>query len=92
MGYIYKIINKITNIAILSNSDNDIQPVIHIRFNGKDVDKVKDPFNRETINDFIGHIIDKFKLKGIGALAAPFLKKAFAKLAADAEVGLRKVL
>ena len=34
----------------------------------------------------------RFKLKGIGALAAPFLKKAFAKLAADAEVGLRKVL
>jgi len=60
-----RVINKITNIAILSNSDNDIQPVIHIRFNGKDVDKVKDPFNRETINDFIDHIIDKFKLKGI---------------------------
>jgi len=58
-----RIINKITNIAILSNSDNDIQPVIHIRFNVRDVDK--DPFNRETINEFIDHIIDKFKLKGI---------------------------
>jgi DNA-directed RNA polymerase II subunit RPB1 len=59
-----KVINKITNIAILSNSDNDIQPVIHIRFNVRDVDKVKDPFNRETINELIDHIIDKFKLKG----------------------------
>ena len=37
-----KVINKITNLAILSNSDNDIQPVIHIRFNARDVDKVKD--------------------------------------------------
>jgi len=34
----------------------------------------------------------KFKFKGIAKVAAPFLKKAFAKLASDAEVGLRKVL
>jgi DNA-directed RNA polymerase II subunit RPB1 len=60
-----RVINKITNIAILSNSDNDIQPIIHIRFNVRDVDKVKDQFNRETLNEFIEHIIDKFKLKGI---------------------------
>ena len=60
-----KVINKITNLAILSNSDNDIQPVIHIRFNVRDTDKVRDPFNRETVNEFIEHIIDKFKLKGI---------------------------
>lgn len=34
----------------------------------------------------------RFKFKGVAKIAAPFLKKAFAKLAADAEVGLRKVL
>jgi hypothetical protein len=34
----------------------------------------------------------KFKLKGIASLATPFLRKAFNKLAKDAEVGLRKVL
>ena len=34
----------------------------------------------------------RFKFKGIAKLAAPFLKSAFAKLATDAEVGLRKVL
>jgi hypothetical protein len=34
----------------------------------------------------------RFKFKGIAKVAAPFLKKAFAKLAADAEIGLRKVL
>ena len=60
-----KVLNKITNLCILSNSDNDAQPVIHIRFNAKDTDKIKDPFNRETINEFIEHIIDNFKLKGI---------------------------
>lgn len=59
------VINKITSIAILSNTDNDVQPVIHIRFNVKDVDRIKDPFNRETLIEFIDHIIDKFKLKGI---------------------------
>ena len=34
----------------------------------------------------------RFKLKGIGNLVAPLLKKAFNKLAEDAKVGLRKVL
>lgn len=34
----------------------------------------------------------KFTFKGIAKIAAPFLKKAFSKLASDAEVGLRKVL
>ena len=34
----------------------------------------------------------RFTFKGIAKIAAPFLKKAFAKFAADAEVGLRKVL
>ena len=34
----------------------------------------------------------RFTFKGFAKIAAPFLKKAFAKLAADAETGLRKVL
>lgn len=63
-----KIINKITSLAILSNTDSSKQPVIHIRFNVKDVDKVRDPFNTETLNGFIDHIIDKFKLKGIDGI------------------------
>ena len=60
-----KVLQKITSIAVMSNSDNDLQPVIHIRFNCKDVDKVKDPFETETLISFIDNIIDKFKLKGI---------------------------
>jgi DNA-directed RNA polymerase II subunit RPB1 len=64
-----KVINKITNIAVLSNTDNDLQPVIHIRFNVKDVDKTRDPFNREMLNEFIDQIIDKFKLKGIESIS-----------------------
>ena len=60
-----RVLHKITSLAILSNSDSDMQPVIHIRFNVKDVDKVKDPFNTETLNSFIDNIVDKFKLKGI---------------------------
>jgi len=69
-----KIFNKITQIAVLSNSDNDRQPVVHIRFSVKDGDrdmkdgKDKNHFGLETINDFIDHIIDKFKLKGIDSI------------------------
>ena len=60
-----KVINKITQLAVLSNSDNDVQPYVHIRFNVKDADKDKDQFGLETINNFVDFIIDKFKLKGI---------------------------
>ncbi len=64
-----RIINKITSIAVLSNTDNDAQPVIHLRFNVKDVDKQKDPFNREMLNEFIDQIIDRFKMKGIESIS-----------------------
>ena len=63
-----KVINKITQLAVLSNSDNDTNSIIHIRFNVKDADKEKDKFNLETINSFIDIIVDKFKLKGIGSV------------------------
>jgi len=64
-----RVINKITNLSVLSNTDNDLKPVIHIRFNVKDTDKVKDPFNREMLNEFIDQIIDKFKIKGIDSIS-----------------------
>jgi DNA-directed RNA polymerase beta' subunit len=60
-----KVITKITQIAVLSNTDNDKVPVVHIRFNVKDADKDKDKFNLSTIDNFIDHIVDVFKLKGI---------------------------
>lgn len=62
------VINKITQLAVLSNSDNDNLPIIHIRFNVKDIDKDKDQFNLDTINIFIDYLIDKFKLKGINSI------------------------
>lgn len=58
-----RVMNKITSLAVLANSDNDIEQIIHIRFNAKDNDK--DKFDLNTINDFIEHVLDKFKLKGI---------------------------
>lgn len=63
-----KILNKIVQIAVLSNTDNDVQPVLHIRFNVRDVDKEKDRFDSTTINGFIEFIVDKFKLKGISGI------------------------
>lgn len=65
-----KVMNKITQIAVLSNSDNDIEQIIHIRFNAKDNDK--DKFDKNTINDFIEYILDKFKLKGINDITDIF--------------------
>jgi DNA-directed RNA polymerase beta' subunit len=64
-----KVLNKITQIAVLSNSDNDKQPVIHLRFNVKDADRDKDKFDTNTIDNFIDFIIDKFKLKGIASIS-----------------------
>lgn len=67
------ILKKITSFAMLSNTDSDLQPIVHIRFNVKDLDKLDNKktalkgtpkFNRKTLNDFID-MIDKFKLKGV---------------------------
>jgi len=67
-----KIMNKITQLAILSNSDNDDQPVIHIRFNVKDIIKTNnkeiDEFNKNTLIQFVTVILDNFKLKGISRI------------------------
>lgn len=57
---------------MLSNTDNHPQPIVHIRFNVKDLDKSDNKkmsinslkFNRKTLIDFID-MIDKFKLKGV---------------------------
>ena len=40
------VIDKISQMAILSNSDNDVQPVIHIRFEMNN-------YEVNIINDFI---------------------------------------
>mgnify|MGYP000149051844 CR=1 FL=1 len=61
-----KVLNKINQLTILSNSDNDKQPVLHLRFNVKDGEK--DKFNMNTVDNFIDLIVDKFKLKGLNSI------------------------
>jgi DNA-directed RNA polymerase II subunit RPB1 len=61
-----KVLSKITQMAILSNTDNDKYPVIHIRFNAKDMEK--DNFDLTTIDNFIDYVLDPFKLKGINKI------------------------
>jgi DNA-directed RNA polymerase beta' subunit len=56
------ILEKITQCAVLSNSDNDKQPVLHIRFD-------MNQYDIKLINDFIVTIIDKFKLKGLNSIS-----------------------
>lgn len=71
------ILKKITSFAMLSNSDNDVKPIIHVRFNVKDLDKIEGKkgskssleFNRQTLIDFI-ELLDKFKLKGVEKIEA----------------------
>jgi DNA-directed RNA polymerase II subunit RPB1 len=55
------VLEKVTQIAILSNTDYDKVPIIHIRFDMID-------FNMTTLNDFIDHVVDRFKLKGIPSI------------------------
>ena len=53
-----KIIEKITHCAIISNNENDKEPIIHIRFDMTD-------YNYNTIVNFVDMFIDNFKLKGL---------------------------
>ena len=52
------ILEKITQCAILSNNNNDTDPIIHIRFD-------MSQFNFDTIVQFTDRFVDSFKLKGL---------------------------
>lgn len=63
-------LRKIPSIDIQSTSDNDPNPVIHIRFSTRDIEgdkKKRDPFNLETIDDFT-NLVENFKLKGVDGI------------------------
>ena len=53
-----KLLDKITQCAILTNNDNDRIPILHIRFDMTN-------FDYETIVGFVNMFVDEFKLKGI---------------------------
>ena len=53
-----KLLEQISYCAILSNNDNDIVPIIHIRFSMNKADY-------STITNFVDMCIDDIKLKGI---------------------------
>jgi DNA-directed RNA polymerase II subunit RPB1 len=62
------IFDKITQCAILSNTNNDDIPIIHIRFDMSEIDY-------STITEFIDTIVDKFKLKGITSITNSFVNE-----------------
>jgi DNA-directed RNA polymerase beta' subunit len=53
-----QLIDKITQISVQSNTDNDEIPVIHIRFDMTN-------FTQTTLIDFMDIFVDDFKLKGM---------------------------
>lgn len=52
------LLENVSSCAILSNTDNDKTPIIHIRFEMNE-------YSISTMRDFVDIIIDPFKLKGI---------------------------
>lgn len=52
------VLDKISQLAVISNTDNDVAPMIHIRFEMSEYDTV-------LIGQFIEQVVEKFKLKGI---------------------------
>lgn len=56
------VLNNITRCGIVSNSDNDEVPVLHIRF------EMAKP-TIDMINMFINDVIDNFKIKGLSGIS-----------------------
>ena len=56
-----QLLEKITQCAILSNNENDIVPILHVRFDMSN-------FNFTTIVNFLDIFIDNFKLKGLDGI------------------------
>lgn len=63
-------IDKITQISVQSNTDNDDVPVIHIRFDMTN-------FTQTTLIDFMDIFVDDFKLKGMPGIDDVNSGKAF---------------
>ncbi|MBA42991.1 MAG: hypothetical protein CMF62_03150 [Magnetococcales bacterium] len=55
------LLEKISQVAVLTNGDSDPTPIVHIRFDMTE-------FNFITITTFINNIIDRFKLKGLSGI------------------------
>lgn len=53
-----QLLEKISQLAVLSNTDNDDIPTVHIRFDMTN-------FDSTTIIDFMDMFVDEFKLKGM---------------------------
>ena len=53
-----QILDKITQLAVLTNSENDTIPIMHVRFDMTN-------YNSSTLIDFMDMFIDEFKLKGL---------------------------
>ena len=65
-----QLIDKITQISVQSNTDNDKIPVLHIRFDMTN-------FTQTTLIDFMDIFIDEFKLKGMPGIVDVNSGKAF---------------
>lgn len=65
-----QLIDKIMQIAVQSNTDNDDIPVIHIRFDMSN-------FTQTTLIDFMDVFVDNFKLKGMSGIDDVNSGKAF---------------
>jgi DNA-directed RNA polymerase II subunit RPB1 len=65
-----QLVDKITKIAVQSNTDNDEIPVIHIRFDMTN-------FTQTTLIDFMDIFVDEFKLKGMPGIEDVNSGKAF---------------
>jgi DNA-directed RNA polymerase beta' subunit len=66
------IITLVSNICILSNSDNDPLPVVHIRLDLKEYDY-------QVIMDILHLITNTFKIKGIKGIKKAFVTKEIEK-------------
>ena len=65
-----QLIDKINQIAVQSNTDNDEVPVLHIRFDMNN-------FTQTTLIDFMDIFVDEFKLKGMPGIEDVNSGKAF---------------
>jgi len=64
------LLEKIVQIAVASNNDNDEIPIIHFRLDLKD-------FNSNTFVEFMEIMIDNFKLKGLDEIDGIWDDKVF---------------
>ncbi len=82
-----KVIEKISQCAIITNFDNSPVPIVHIRFDANN-------YNFNTLTQFLDMVVNKYKIKGLTGIVESnsIIEESYVDYDADGNINTKKQL